>query len=222
MKKILYLIALLATTFSCSTNEEVAKKNDKDYYQSVGIKSVVSISQNDPLFLKFKNSSNFNDLNKSGRVSSNDFSSIDLVSFNNTDDKKLLSIRLGSSGDTNARTNGEEIITEVAAVYSESTNEFVVAWVQEYVINLDQKIEIVNHYWSDGSKFLTLTINTEDKKIMSIESFESTTNGRTSKMTWSECMEMAYNACSDDWQCAILCGLVFTKCIAATAIACAF
>jgi hypothetical protein len=220
MKKIIYLIAIFAFTISCSTNEDIVKKNDKDYYESVGIKSVVSISQDNPIFEKFKNSTDFGDLNKSGRVSSNDFSSIELVTFNSIDDKKLLKIKVEGSN-SNLRTSGVETVTEIAAVYSESIDEFVVSWMQEYLIDEQQKSEVVNHYWLDGTKYLSLTINTETKKILTIEEF-GTSNGRTAAVTWEKCMKTAYESCSSDWQCAIMCGLIFTECIAATAVACAY
>lgn len=223
-KKIIPALVLLTflITFSCS-NEDMGQKDiNKDYFKSVGIKSVQKLSQNDDLFKKFIASELAINTTTNAKLSSNDINYVELVTFVNATDKKLLNIRLNSQNSAARTSEDEEIVTEIAAIYSESSENFEFAWIQEYIINEELQTESVNHYWPNGSKFLTLTINTEDKKILSIESFENNSNGRTAAMTWSQCMKMAYESCSSDWECAILCGLIFTRCIAATSLACAY
>jgi hypothetical protein len=107
--------------------------------------------------------------------------------------------------------------TTMLAIYDNNKSEFVHAYIHEYKI--ENSSEIVNQYSTDGKKYLSLVTNSETKAIKSITTFDSP-QGRT--QSWSSCMKTAYESCSSDWQCAILCGLVFTECIAATAIACMF
>lgn len=223
-KKISALVILVQLVVSsCSTNEVAKVENGKlDYYDAVGVNSVIPVDKSHFIYQEFEKSTYFSSANRSGRVSTDNINKLELVSFTNMPGMKLLKMTM-KEDESSSGIDGVDVIEELNVLYNEDLSEIAMSWIQDYAIDLENKVEVSNQYYIDGSKYLSVKVNTETTSVLNIERFDTNNSGRMEReMSWGDCMEMAIEACADDWQCAVLCGLVFTECVAAIAIACLF
>ncbi len=197
--RIIFLLAILVLA-SCDNEQSITTKQSSRF-ERAGITSIEVIPASSPIVTAFTKTDFYKSL-------SSNFGAINLsrTEFMTLTTKNINFVKFYFDNSQ----------LTMLAIYDNVRSEFVNAYVHEY--RLESTKEYVNQYTTEGSKYLSLRIDSKTKAIESM-SVNKMSNGRT--QDWSSCMETAYNACSADWQCAIMCGLVFTECIAATALACA-
>ncbi len=138
-----------------------------------------------------------------------DDTEINLISLSNSKNYNLVGFKIRNSS------------LILVGIFNKITNTYEHAYVQDYSKNVDG-LEIMNQYYIDGAKRISVTA--KDNRVIEFRKINDrfpTIKGRTQLAgSFDRCMDIAVNACSSDWQCAILCGLAFWQCAAETAIAC--
>jgi len=201
MKTKIFSFAVLLLIASCSQEEQQITKVESSKFEKVGITKIELISPSNQIFNSLTKTDYYKNLDKS---------------FGDIDFTKTEFMTLTTKNINFIKIYFKNINLTMLAIYDNNKSEFLNAYIHEYKV--ENSKEIVNQYSTNGRKYLNLVSNSETKAIESIVTFDSP-QGRT--QTWSNCMKTAFNACSADWQCAILCGLAFPECIGATALACA-
>lgn len=87
---------------------------------------------------------------------------------------------------------------------------------------INGKINTIKLHNLSEQLFFEFDVDVEKKSIVSYKRITISKEKSLSKApaSWSQCMELAIESCSDDWLCSIECGLAFTWCVAAVSLAC--
>ena len=119
----------------------------------------------------------------------------------------------------------EALIVETKSNASHDTNSFLVLNEHlgvAYEINSRneggvEKIEV--HHLGSGKKVI---VTRDIKGHIQLTTPPDQIGGTAAaENCWEDCMETAFEACFDDWECTVECGLVFNYCVAAVALSCA-
>lgn len=214
MKRIIIIISLISlsvlTNFSCSKGDDSnsAKKEPADCIEckskehKVELSAPITISnQKDSLLLAIYKSSGYTKLNKTkfGKVEGKMVQVSDIIGH----DGKVIYIELNKSDKSSKWL--------IAMMFPDRIELFI------HELSIGKDTFTLNEYNMDGTLFLSGLANKSDGKFISVTG----NNLKSTEVTWNYCMKTAYNACQADWQCSIMCGLMFPSCIGSMAVACA-
>lgn len=202
--KILTILGLIGILISCVNSDENSISPKIDEFKSAGVESSKTITASSKEVTSFLNSDFYANLNSNWQI---EHAEAQLISLS-TKEYSLVSFKIKGSSSL------------LIGVFNNKNNSFEHAYVQDYSKNAG--LETMTQYYIDGTK--RISVEARDGKVGNFRKYNDkplSINARTQLAgSFDKCMDLAVNACSSDWQCAILCGLAFWQCAAATAIAC--